>query len=93
MRIETFTTTNATKGAIIQQLMAAFEHEQIAILDDPVQTGELLSFESKKTASGAMTYSAPSGVHDDTVMALAMAWDMVAGNPPITVIDDPFAGW
>lgn len=93
LRVEAFTTTNATKATIIQQLMAAFEHEQIAILDDQVQTGELLSFESKKTASGAMTYSAPSGVHDDTVMALAMAWDMVAGNPPITVIDDPFAGW
>jgi hypothetical protein len=53
----------------------------------------LLSYESRKTASGAITYNAPAGMHDDTVMAMAMAWDMVAGNPPITVIDDPFAGW
>ena len=93
LRVEAFTTTNATKATIIQQLMAAFEHEQIAVLDDPVQTGELLSYESRKTASGAITYNAPAGMHDDTVMAMAMAWDMVAGNPPITVIDDPFAGW
>jgi len=50
------------------------------VLDDPVQTGELLSYESRKTASGAITYNAPAGMHDDTVMALAMAWDMVAGG-------------
>lgn len=75
--VEAFTTTNATKSAIIQGLMSAFEHGEIAILDDRTQIAELLSFEARKSPSGAVTYSAPDGVHDDTVMALAMAWDML----------------
>lgn len=75
--VEPFTTTNATKAAVIQRLMSAFEHEEISILDDLTQTAELLSFEARKSPSGAITYSAPDGLHDDTVMALAMAWDML----------------
>lgn len=77
LNIESFTTTNATKGTIIQGLMGALEHNNIVILDDETQKNELLSFESKRSQSGAITYSAPDGLHDDTVMALAMAWDMI----------------
>lgn len=79
--VEAFTTTNATKSAIIQGLMSAFEHGEIAILDDRTQIAELLSFEARKSPSGAVTYSAPDGVHDDTVMALAMALDMIETQP------------
>ena len=89
--VESFTTTNATKGAIIQKLIAAFEHGEISIIDDNIQFGELLSYESKRTPSGAVTYSAPDGVHDDTVQALAMAWDMLSSGISVTV--DPFANW
>lgn len=74
LNIMPFTTTNATKHVIIQNLQSAFEHGQIKIIDDPVLVGELLSFESKKTSSGNFTYSAPEGQHDDTVVALALAW-------------------
>lgn len=69
-----FTTTSATKQGIIQQLQAAFENAQVKILNDPVLVGELLSFESKRNASGGFSYSAPDGMHDDTVMSLAIAW-------------------
>lgn len=75
MVIRPFTTTSATKHTIITALMSAFEHGQIKIINDMVQIGELLSFESKRNASGAFSYSAPEGMHDDTVMALALAWD------------------
>jgi phage terminase large subunit-like protein len=75
-----FTTTNATKQNIIQGLQSAFEHGNIKILDDPVLIGELLSFESKRTASGSFRYSAPDGMHDDTVMSLAIAWDGIANS-------------
>ena len=86
--VEAFTTTNSTKGAIIQRLISALEHGELSILDDDTQTGELLSFEAKQTASGATTYSAPGGLHDDTVMALAMAWDMLANRPWLITEDD-----
>jgi hypothetical protein len=75
-----FTTTNATKQSIIQGLQSAFEHDSIKIIDDPVLIGELLSFESKRSASGSFQYSAPEGLHDDCVMSLALAWYAVNGG-------------
>jgi phage terminase large subunit-like protein len=76
-----FTTTNATKQMVIQNLQAAFENSDIKILNDPVLLGELLSFESKRNASGSFSYAAPEGMHDDTVVSLALAWDAVANRP------------
>ena len=78
LSVTPFTTTSATKQAIIQGLQSAFEHGNIRILNDPVLVGELLSFESKRSPSGSFQYSAPEGMHDDTVMSLAIAWNAVA---------------
>jgi len=75
LNIVPFTTTSATKQAIIQGLQAAFENAQVKIINDPVLIGELLSFESKRNASGGFSYSAPDGMHDDCVMSLAFAWN------------------
>lgn len=88
MNIIPFTTTSATKAAIIQNLQGAFEHGEIKILDDPVLIGELLSFESKRTASGGFSYSAPDGMHDDCVMSLAIAYSALASG--ITSTENPF---
>jgi phage terminase large subunit-like protein len=75
-----FTTTNATKQTIIQSLQSAFEHDNIKIVNNPVLVGELLSFESKRSASGSFQYSAPEGMHDDTVMSLALAYYGACGG-------------
>ena len=75
-----FTTTSATKQAIIQSLQAAFENAQIKVLNNPVLIGELLSFESKRAPSGSFTYSAPDGMHDDCVMSLAIAWNGLSAD-------------
>lgn len=69
-----FTTTNASKTRIIEDLALAFEQRQIAILPDVVQVGELQAFEMERLPGGAIRYGAPGGMHDDTVMALALAW-------------------
>ena len=83
-----FTTTSATKQAIIQSLQSAFENGQIRVLDDPVLVGELLSYESKRNASGSFSYSAPDGMHDDCVMSLAIAWSGMQER--VQVIKNPF---
>jgi len=80
LNIVPFTTTSATKQSIIQNLQAAFENGQILVLDSPVLIGELLSFESKRNNSGGFSYSAPDGMHDDTVMSLAFAWDAIRAD-------------
>lgn len=85
--VRSFTTTSATKQAIIQNLQSAFEHGNIRILADPVLVGELLSFESKRNASGTFSYSAPDGMHDDCVMSLAIALDAVDSHSVILFMD------
>uniref|UniRef100_A0A6M3KQH2 Putative terminase n=1 Tax=viral metagenome TaxID=1070528 RepID=A0A6M3KQH2_9ZZZZ len=73
-----FTTTNASKAQIIDGLALAFERKDIKILADPVLVSELQAFEAQRLPSGMLRYSAPDGMHDDTVMALAMAWHGLA---------------
>ena len=87
LNIVPFATTSATKQGIIQNLQAAFENGQIRVIDDPVLVGELLSFESKRNASGGFSYSAPDGMHDDTVMSLAIAWDGATSGGAILWMD------
>jgi hypothetical protein len=81
MVIREFSTSGATKTPAIQALQSAFEHEEISILPDDVTINELSAYEAKKTAAG-YSYSAPSGMHDDTVMALAIGWDAINNKPP-----------
>jgi phage terminase large subunit-like protein len=88
LNIVPFTTTSATKQAIIQGLQNAFENGLIRVLDEPVLVGELLSFESKRNASGSFSYSAPDGMHDDCVMSLAIAWSGMQER--VQVIKNPF---
>lgn len=73
--IQSFWTSSVSKPQMVQKLQSAFEHGEIKIINDPVTVAELLSFEGKRSASGIMTYSAPTGMHDDTVMSLAIAWN------------------
>lgn len=69
-----FTTTSAKKTLAIDALALAFERGDIKILNDPVLIGELQAFEMERLPSGKFRYSAPEGMHDDCVMALALAW-------------------
>ena len=89
MNIIGFHTSNSTKQTIIQQLAAAFEHGDIRILPDPIQVGELQAYEGKRLPGGSFGYSAPDGLHDDTVMAMAIAWNGLSTPPPAgSLIDD-----
>jgi hypothetical protein len=69
-----FTTTAASKPPLIQSLVLAFERQDIQWQDIPAATAELSAYETRVTPStGRMTYSAPDGMHDDTVIARALA--------------------
>jgi hypothetical protein len=72
--ITPFNTTNATKSAIIDGLANAFERDAIRIPDDATLISELQAYESQRTKNGLFTYNAPSGLHDDMVMSLAIGW-------------------
>jgi hypothetical protein len=72
--VQPFTTTNATKTQAIDALAMAFERGEIRIPNDAVLIAELQAYEMERLPSGLMRYSAPAGMHDDTVMSLALAW-------------------
>jgi hypothetical protein len=80
LRIDPFTTTNASKAQVVESLALAFERGEIRVLNDPVMVGELVAYQAERLPSGLMRYGAPSGQHDDAVMALAMAWSAVASQ-------------
>lgn len=66
--------SNATKHEAMTALSLAFERGDIKILPDPVQVGELLAYDAERLPSGVLRYGAPEGMHDDTVIALALSW-------------------
>jgi hypothetical protein len=80
MPVQPFTTTNATKAAVIDSLALALEKKELQLINDKTQIAELQAYEMERMQSGLMRYSAPSGMHDDTVMALALAWHGAANN-------------
>jgi hypothetical protein len=80
--VQPFTTTNATKTAAIDALALAFERSDLTIINDPVLIAELQAYEMERLPSGLMRYSAPEGMHDDTVMAAAMGWQAATGIAP-----------
>lgn len=75
--------TQPSKLRLMQRLVAAFQGDELK-LPDGWLINELEAFEFTYTATG-VKYEAPSGEHDDGVMALALAlygWDRVQGVVP-----------
>lgn len=71
-----FNTTNQSKNALVTNLQVAFEQKQIKLLNNDIQLRELSYYTAEfnpKTRN--ITYNAPSGLHDDTVMALMLSYD------------------
>lgn len=78
-----WTATNATKAMVIQDLAVAIEDGALTLLDDAVQNAELLAYETERLPSGLMRYGAPQGQHDDTVIALALAYSAAKSEPAV----------
>jgi terminase large subunit-like protein len=87
-----FETTATSKPPLIQSLALAFEKDEIGIPRHEVMIGELEAYEQKASAAtGRPTYNAPEGLHDDCVIALALAWQGCVNPGEIRFSDDnPF---
>jgi hypothetical protein len=73
MPVSGFQTTAQSKPPLIENLALALEREEWQFLNDPVWTGELEAYERKVSpVTGRSQYSAPEGLHDDTVIARAL---------------------
>lgn len=83
--IQGYTTTNKTKEMAIRGLENAFDRGEITILPDPVQVGELQAYEQDRLPAGGWRFGAPDGMHDDTVMAMALAWTAIRQSGPVVL--------
>jgi hypothetical protein len=71
--VQAFTTTAATKPLLIDTLALALEQRTIVLPELDWLLNELEMYSVDISASGRARYSAPEGLHDDGVIALALA--------------------
>jgi len=86
--VEPFITTNASKKEAIEALALGIERKDVLLLKDETQLDEMESYTSERLPSGLMRYGAPEGQHDDTVMALALAWQYAKNNYDLSTPDE-----
>ena len=68
-----FQTTASSKPPLIENLALTLEREEWQFIDDPVWRAELEAYERQVSpVTGRSQYSAPEGLHDDTVIARAL---------------------
>ena len=72
--VHSFKYTSTSKQQLMEGLAAAI-HQRKVIFPEGVIKAELESFEYQMTGTG-VKYTAPPGLHDDCVNALALAWAM-----------------
>lgn len=65
--------SNQSKEALIDNLAVLIEQQRLKLMDQPTQTNELKAYAYEITASRNVRMNAPEGMHDDTVIALALA--------------------
>lgn len=72
--VYSFMTTGKSKPTLIESLVLAFERNEISIPDNDILISELEAYERVVSDyTGHSRYNAPEGMHDDCVMALALA--------------------
>lgn len=74
--IQPFVTTSKSKQDIIEQLVVANQNKELKLLEEKWLLNELDLFTYEyNPKTKAVRYSAPSGFHDDGVMATAIAYN------------------
>lgn len=66
--------TNASKAAMVNQLMMGFETREIELCHWPELIAELESYSVITNELGNARYSAPAGLHDDIVSSLMLSY-------------------
>ena len=84
--VRAFTTTQQSKTQIIEALALAIERATVTLLADETQIAELEAYDMQRLPGGAFRYNAPQGMHDDTVIATALAWSGMGLTGPLAVL-------
>lgn len=100
MPVQGFATTAVSKSPLIEALSLAIEKGEIGLLSSADDEGslanaELQAYTIHKMPGGGWRYGAPNGMHDDTVIARALAWRACMMRPATVEIisENPFISW
>jgi hypothetical protein len=86
MPVQPFQTTASSKPPLIENLALAFERAEWQFQADTIWTAELEAYERiVSPTTGRSQYSAPEGMHDDTVIARALMVRAGETSPSILV--------
>lgn len=87
--VDDFHYTNKGKQQLVEKLSIFIEQQLINIPPNPQLIDEIQSFGYNITDTGKITYSAPSGSHDDMVNSLALAvWGIIGKVHPTTILQN-----
>lgn len=87
--VEPFTFTQNSKQKLMEGLAASIQNGEVGILEG-LMYDELESFEFIYSRTGHVKYSAPEGLHDDIVCALALAVQKFKQRGGGVVMSRPF---
>ena len=74
-KVKEFVTSNSSKNDLVGKMQVALEQGSISLLPDEKQEREFSYYACEyNPQTKTITYNAPSGLHDDTVMATMFAW-------------------
>jgi len=90
LAVQEFTTTQATKRDVIENLALGMEQGNITFPPIPALVNELTAYQSERLPSGQIRYGAPEGMHDDCVMALALAYQAMRKGGGVGVLPKGF---
>lgn len=73
--------TNPLKKRLVESLATAIEKAEVGLLPDEAARNELMAYtETVNEKTGVIRYSAPAGMHDDTVVARMLAFQACRGT-------------
>lgn len=75
-----FYLTRENKGMLLENYAQALQNGYLKLLNIPWQKAEHNSFQMMQVGYNSWTYSAPSGSHDDSIIANMAAWNGSAGH-------------
>lgn len=75
--LQGFKFNNNNKSELIHNLSVAIDNQEIFFMNFPELISELETFEYTVSSAGLFRYSAPSGLHDDCVIALALVYKLL----------------
>lgn len=95
-KVQLFNTSNTSKNTAVLNMQTALENNGVTLLDDEKQTREFSYFTANyNPTTRNVSYAAPQGLNDDTVMASLMAFQAykdgsVLGNYDISISKNKF---